>query len=34
MTWTGPAAGREAVNVLPPAGHRLPPARQRGRPRD
>ena len=32
MTWTGPAAGREAVQRTAPAGHRLPPARQRGRP--
>ena len=34
MTWTGPAAGREAVQRTAPAGHRPPPARQRGRPRD
>jgi transposase len=34
MTWTGPAAGREAAQRTAPAGHRPPPARQRGRPRD
>jgi hypothetical protein len=34
MTWTGPAAGREAAQRTAPAGHRPSPTRQRGRPRD
>jgi len=34
--WPGPdpRPGARPCNVLPPAGHRHPPGRQRGRPRD